>query len=133
VRNSAVAADRIKADAETFASAEIQAGRALPYEKPNLIALYGRAALDDRDHPVRLQFSAADESGIPVMKEGTRLEALKAQQAARKPHGAFTEYLSDKPPKGGFVHDNNAQPNQAGALQSAIDKYARAHGANGKN
>jgi ClpP class serine protease len=133
VRTSATAAERIKADAETFASAEIQAGRALPYEKPNLVALYGRAALDDRDHPVRLQFSAADESGALVMKEGTRLEALKAQQAARKPHGAFTEYVSDTPPKGGTLHDNNAQPNQAGALQSAIDKYARAHGANGKN
>jgi ClpP class serine protease len=133
VRTSAAGAQRIKADAETFASAEIQAGRALPYEKPNLVALYGRAALDDRDHPVRLQFSAADDSGIPVMKEGTRLEALKAQQAARKPHGAFTEYVSDAPPKGGTLHDNNAQPNQAGALQSAIDKYARAHGANGKS
>jgi hypothetical protein len=67
------------------------------------------------------------------MKEGTRLEALKAQQAARKPHGAFNEYVGDEPPKGGKLHDNNAQPNQAGALQSAIDKYARAHGANGKN
>jgi ClpP class serine protease len=133
VRTSATAAERIKADAEAFASAEIRAGRALPYEKPNLVALYGRAALDDRDYPVRLQFSAADESGALVMKEGTRLEALKAQQAARKPHGAFTEYVGDEPPKGGKLHDNNAQPNQAGALQSAIDKYARAHGANGKN
>jgi ClpP class serine protease len=120
--------------AETFASAEIKAGRAMPFEKVNLVALYNRAVLDDGEHPARLQFSAADERGNLVMKEGTRVDVLMAYQATRKPHGAFTELVSDGPPKDGFkIHDNNAQPDQGGELKAAIDKYARAHGANGKN
>jgi capsid assembly protease len=138
VRTSAAAAERIKADAEAFASSLIRPplAKIKPYEAQAVVAGYVRAAQDDLANPTDdvSYIGSFGQDGVPFESKGTRLDALKASYMNRPSHGAFDDLVADSPlPKDFKVHDNNAQPNQAGALQSAIDKYARAHGANGKN
>jgi ClpP class serine protease len=138
VRAAATAAGRIKADAEAFASSLIRPplAKIKPYEAQAVVAGYVRAAQDDLANPTDdvSYIGSFGQDGGPIESKGTRLDALKASYMNRPSHGAFDDLVADSPlPKDFKVHDNNAKPKQGGELQSAIDKYARAHGANGKN
>lgn len=71
-------AKNIEVEATSFADDVIRQGRALPVEKAALIQSYTQAAVDDLRLPGTVQFSDG--------KEGSRVEILKAQVAARKPN-----------------------------------------------
>lgn len=66
------------AEASSFVTTEIQAGRMIPAEKEGFLSVYTQAAIDDRLSP---------------LAEGSRVDALKATQTARKPHGLTSEVI----------------------------------------
>jgi len=74
------------ADAAAFADTEIRARRAFPSERNPLIAAFMQAASDDERIPATATFS--DEP------QASRVDALRALQAARTPH-PLTEELLD--------------------------------------
>lgn len=82
--------ERLKADAETFAAAEVTAKRAYPSEKDALVAAYLQAAHDDADHPVA--------SG-----ETSRVGQLKAVYAKRPAHNLTDELVAAGQPDGGVA------------------------------
>jgi signal peptide peptidase SppA len=66
-------------EAAAFVDAEVKAGRLYPAEKEAVTNLFVQAARDDDKSP---------------LTTGSRLETLKAQQAARTPHGLDKETVS---------------------------------------
>jgi hypothetical protein len=91
-RESARDAEVTRERAEAWADAEIAAFRALPHERDALVAAFSEAAIDDRTAPRTVRFSA---DGAEV--EGTRLDALRARQAARGQHLLTREQLALTP------------------------------------
>lgn len=87
----AAAQSRRAQDAASFAQGEIDACRAVPAEKPFLIAAFNTAARDDDAEALSVTFSVGDETReVP-----SRVELLRALCAARTPHALTTEVLFD--------------------------------------
>lgn len=76
-------------EAEKFADAEIKAERAYPAERDGLIALFCQASADDEAATTKIKFKADDK------EELTRVEALQALYAVRKPHNLTYEQIGD--------------------------------------
>jgi len=76
---------RVRQEAEAFADVQVRDRRALPAEKPALLAAFTRAALDDLENPAVVTFAEG--------KTGSRVEALKALFAARPQHQLTEEQL----------------------------------------
>jgi len=87
-REAARDAAVIRERAGTWASAEIAAFRAMPYEMDGLVAAYVSAAADDAAVPRQVSFTSGGET-----KEGSRVDALKALQAGRGVHTLTSEQL----------------------------------------
>ena len=68
----------IDAQADAFIETEIKAGRMFPAEKETFKSLFIQAGRDDLASP---------------LTEGSRIETIKATQAARKPHGLTEEVV----------------------------------------
>ena len=81
-------ANEIKRDAEAFADAEIKAERAFPAERETLVSLFSQAAKDDAASKVDVAFKNGEEDTT-----GSRVDALKALYAVRKPHNLTKEEL----------------------------------------
>lgn len=95
---------RIQTEAIAFARDEIRESRALPSEEDVIVAAYAQAALDDVALPAQVSFAVAG-----VQTSGTRVDALKAMYAARKPHTLTGEQI--KPPvKPEGTQSNNEVP-----------------------
>lgn len=80
----------IEREAEKFADAEIKAERAFPAERSALIALYSQASIDDKASEAKINFNNGEED-----VEVSRVDALKAIYAVRKPHNLTYEEVSD--------------------------------------
>lgn len=71
-------AEKIAGDAKAFVDAEVKAGRLFPAEKATMESLFIQAANDDASSP---------------LAEGSRVEALKANQTVRVPHTLTKEVV----------------------------------------
>lgn len=71
-------ADAITAQADAFVDGELKAGRLFPSEKATMHAMFVQAANDDDAAP---------------LKSGSRVDALKANQAVRQSHGLTEEVV----------------------------------------
>jgi hypothetical protein len=80
------ATERIAVDAKRFYEDERAARRILPAEQAATIQAFTRAAEDDRDAPRTITFTDGANT-----RTGSRVEALRAQYAARPPHILFDE------------------------------------------
>jgi hypothetical protein len=89
-REQARERDIIAERAATFADAEINALRAVPAERDGLVAAFTDAATDDSSTPRTVTFSVNGEQ-----KEGSRVDALRARQAARTPHTLTKEQVAE--------------------------------------
>jgi hypothetical protein len=115
----------IAAAAAAFADAEIKNLRALPAERPNLVALYTQAANDDRATPQVVTFAVGGE-----IKTGTRVEAIRAMCAARPKHSLYLNMLDDRDrPAGSAVFAMNrgdeATKADAAADAAAVESYLK--------
>lgn len=82
--------DSIKAEAEAFANEEISvAKRAYPAEKDAIVSLFVQAAKDDQVLGTKVSFKVGDKE-----TEGSRIDAVKATFAVRKPHDLTVEKLA---------------------------------------
>jgi hypothetical protein len=82
--------EKVKVDAEKFADDEIKSYRAFPSERDLTIALFVQASKDDKASEAKVSFKKDNKE-----VEGTRVEALKALYAARKPHNLTSEEIDD--------------------------------------
>lgn len=85
---SAIAAEKRRGEAETFAAAVIASGKATPAESKGIVADYVQAATDDEAHPATVNFDLGGEA-----KTGSRVDALKARFANRPAHVLFGQAL----------------------------------------
>lgn len=80
----------VQRDAEKFADSEIKKERAFPAERETLIALFMQAATDDNSAEAKISFKSEDKT-----VEGSRVDALKALYAVRKPHNLTIEEVNE--------------------------------------
>lgn len=92
--------------ATAFADGEIAAGRAFPAEKHALIAAFKNAVADDRSAPRTVTF--ADAEGKE--QTGSRVDALRARQGLRTPHGPTPVTMSDERKKKLLAMTGVAEP-----------------------
>lgn len=83
-------ADKLKTQAEAWADAEIEAGRAMTAERAGMIAAFSTAAQDDARDNTLLTFSEGETE-----VKASRVELLKRLYAARTPHVLFTEMVKE--------------------------------------
>lgn len=91
-QNAATQSASIKAQAESLASGYIAAGKALPAEKPAMVALFTQSLTDDAANAAVVTFGEG--------KTGSRTDGLKFIYESRQPHGLFGEQI---PAEGGTV------------------------------
>lgn len=80
----------IARDADVFADTEVAAHRAMPGERPALVAAFSQAAKDDLAHPATVNFSTSDGEAT-----GSRVDALRATTALRIPHRLTQELVEN--------------------------------------
>jgi hypothetical protein len=83
-------AERIREQAEAWADLTIRAGRALPAERPAMIAAFVQAEADDDARPATVTFT----SGTGALS-ATRRETLQALFALRRPHDLLAELVRE--------------------------------------
>lgn len=86
---AAMRAEQRQGQAEAFAEEQIRANKALPAERPALIAAFAQALADDEAQPATVTFTATDGKEA----RGNRVDALKALFAARPAHELTKELL----------------------------------------
>lgn len=99
---------QLEKDAGDFVSVEITAGRMYPAERTAFLSSYLQAAKDDEASP---------------LAEGSRVEMLKANQAARPKNGLTEEVLE---PSTGFkvlVNEQSVDAKLAEEIEAQTDKY----------
>lgn len=96
-------------EAAAFVEAEVKAGRLYPAEKNAMQSLYVQAVLDDFASP---------------LAKGSRVESIKASQAARKSHG-FTDEKVDAEANEIFVLSmgGNSKTKMDREIESQVDAY----------
>jgi len=90
-RVAELSAESRMSEAMLFAEQMVREHRAVPAEKPALVAAYCRAAEDDAAHGGTVQFAAGDGSESSL----SRVETLKAIYTARPDHSLTAELLRD--------------------------------------
>ncbi len=109
---------QFKAEASAFAQSEILAGRLLPGEQQPKEDEYYRAALDDEMNPVT---------------EGkSRVETIKAAQAARPAHVLTEELLKGEVPKGAILLQDTAANDPLAKAVASAEKYAEGRNQDGR-
>lgn len=86
---AALEQDKLEAAAKKFADDMVTAEFAYPAERSVMIASYMQAANDDKASAVTIKFTAGSDQ-----VEGTRVDALKALYATRRPHNLTKETLA---------------------------------------
>lgn len=93
---------RVQSEAVAFARDEIRENRAMPNEEDLIVSAYAQAALDDVALPTQITFAVGGATTT-----GTRVDALKATYAARKPHALTGEQI--KAPAKSVASANDAE------------------------
>jgi hypothetical protein len=113
VRQTAIASQ-----AAAFADGEIAAGRRVPADRDELVAIFTDAATLDDTSPRTVTFSVGGQA-----KTGTRVDELRAREAARSSHGLLNRTVG----AGGTVAMSGSgatPPDDIAAAVQAAESYA---------